>query len=177
MKTHITIIAALSCLLGACAEPATDPAAAGAALLQPFKAELKAALLAGMEQGPAEAIAVCKTRAPEIASRLSTGDVRMGRSSHRLRNPANAPPDWVAPLLQSYAQQETTPEPAVVLLGDGRIGYAEPIMMQPLCLTCHGATVGEDIRDRIAALYPEDQATGFDDGDFRGVFWTEFVAR
>lgn len=177
MKNQLIIITALSFLVSACGEAATDPAATGAALLQPFKTELKSALMAGMEQGPAEAIAVCKTRAPEIAARLSTEDVRMGRSSLRLRNPANAPPDWLAPLLQSFAQQETTPEPAVVVLGDGRIGYAEPIMMQPLCLACHGTTVGDDIAERIAALYPEDQATGYANGDFRGVFWTEFVAK
>jgi len=25
-------------------------------------------------------------------------------------------------------------------------------------------------------LYPDDQATGFSEGDFRGVFWVEFQA-
>ncbi|MBW2376809.1 MAG: DUF3365 domain-containing protein [Deltaproteobacteria bacterium] len=45
--------------------------------------------------------------------------------------------------------------------------------MQPLCVTCHGAELPPDLRARLAELYPEDQATGYAAGDFRGVFWVE----
>ena len=38
-------------------------------------------------------------RAPEIAAGLSTDGVRVGRTSHRLRNPANAPRPWMEPVL------------------------------------------------------------------------------
>jgi hypothetical protein len=43
-----------------------------------------------------------------------------------------------------------------------------------LCLVCHGETLAPEIAAQIAAQYPEDQATGFADGDLRGVFWVEF---
>ena len=173
---RMTLLALLTICAGACAEPAVDHAATGAAQLQPFKAELKAALVAGMQQGPAEAIEVCKTRAPEIAGRLSTDGVEMGRSSHRLRNPDNEGPDWLGPVVMRYAEGEGGTEPVTVMLDDGRVGYAEPIMVQPLCLTCHGTALAEDVAEQLSAMYPEDEATGFSEGDFRGVFWVEFPA-
>ena len=77
-------------------------------------------------------------------------------------------------LTLSYASGEVELAPVVVDLDDGRHGYAEPIRVQPLCLTCHGETVHADVAERIEALYPDDEATGFSEGDFRGVFWVSF---
>lgn len=94
-------------------------------------------------------------------------------SSHRLRNPENAAPDWLVPLIDGYASGgERLPQ--TVALGEGRAGYAEPITVEPVCLTCHGVELDDAIAAQLAALYPEDQATGFSAGDFRGVFWVEF---
>ena len=91
----------------------------------------------------------------------------------RLRNPANAPREWVAPLLDAYVAGEVD-APRAVALRDGRVGYVEPIHTQALCLTCHGAALAEPVAERIAKLYPEDEATGFSEGDLRGLFWAEF---
>ena len=146
----------------------------GAELLAPFKANLKQALIEGMQEGPASAIDVCRDKAPQIATWLSVDGVVLGRSSHKLRNPDNVAPEWLAPLLEEWAAAEARPEPALVELPGGRQGYVEPIYLQPLCLTCHGSEIAPDIAERIAALYPADAATGFSAGDFRGVFWVEF---
>jgi hypothetical protein len=62
-----------------------------------------------------------------------------------------------------------------VALGGGRHGYVEPIVMQPLCVTCHGEEIAEPLRQRIAELYPEDRATGFRVGELRGLFWVELA--
>ena len=123
---------------------------------------------------PAAAIEVCSELAPGIAQSLSVDGVRMGRSSHRLRNPDNAPPDWLAPLIERYASGDDELLPRMIAIGEGRTGYAEPIVVQPICLTCHGSEIDEGIAQQLAALYPEDKATGFGAGDFRGVFWVEF---
>ena len=148
--------------------------AVGAKLLAPFKRDLKQALIAGMQQGPQNAISVCADQAPEIAASLQTDDVNMGRASHRLRNPANQGPDWVKAVLEDYLAADADPAPKVVDLPADREGYVEPILMQPLCLTCHGSEVAEDIAAHISKAYPDDQATGFELGDLRGVFWVEF---
>ena len=56
-------------------------------------------------------------------------------------------------------------------LADGALGYVEPIRIEALCLNCHGETLTEPVQARLAELYPEDRATGFADGDLRGLFW------
>ncbi len=180
MKPQLASLAISAALLCACSGPSADapetvdPTAAGAALLKPFKSELMQALSAGMQDGPAAAIDVCSRQAPAIARTLSVGGVRMGRSSHKLRNPDNVPPDWLAPVLADYASGAAALEPRTVDLGAGRHGYAEPIITQPMCLTCHGTDIDAGVQAQLAEDYPGDQATGFAAGDLRGVFWVEF---
>ena len=152
-----------------------DPAAArGAEILAPFKLQLKQALLAGLQQGPASAITVCSEQAPAIAAGISVDGIAVGRSSHRLRNPENAAPDWVSPVIDAWLESGADRAPVVVPLGGGRSGYVEAIETQPLCLACHGASLAPEVAERIAADYPDDRATGFEVGDLRGVFWAEF---
>jgi len=146
----------------------------GAALLAPFKAQLQQALKRGLAKGPADAVAVCRLEAPAIAESLSRESVLMGRTSHRLRNPANAGPDWVDPIVNAYLENPSGRSPQTVALGEQRVGYVEPIVTKPLCLTCHGDNLAPDIANRLRELYPEDRATGFHTGDLRGVFWVEY---
>lgn len=153
-----------------------DDLAYGAELLAPLKGELKHALMAGMQHGPLNAISVCKDTAPAIAASLSVDGVEIGRTSHRLRNPANSAPDWVDPILRKYLDEESVRAPTVVSLKNNRQGYIEPIVVAPLCLACHGETLEPDVAAHINEAYPEDQATGFDVGDLRGVYWVEYPA-
>ena len=148
--------------------------ARGAELLAPFKKNLMQALQSGLHQGPAEAISVCRDKAPAIAAALSVDGVVVGRSSHRLRNPGNAAPEWVAPVIEAWLAEGAQAAPVVVPLPGKRTGYMEPIVTQPLCLTCHGSSLDPEVAERIAADYPDDRATGFEVGDLRGVFWAEF---
>ncbi len=152
-----------------------DPRPArGVALLAPFKKELQTALREGMAQGIPEAITACRVRAPEIARTHSQDGVRVGRTSHRLRNPANAPPAWVAPLLAAYVADPSARAAKTVTIDDGRAGYVEPIVAQGLCLACHGSALAPEVSARIGELYPDDQAVGFASGDLRGLFWVEY---
>jgi hypothetical protein len=148
--------------------------ARGAELLAPFKKDLQQALKSGLAEGPAEAIQVCRVKAPEIADALSVDGVRVGRSSHKLRNPGNEGPDWVRPIMQAYLDDPASRSPQAVEVDGNRRGYVEPIIVQPLCLTCHGSELAPEISAQIAELYPDDRATGFEAGDLRGVFWLEY---
>lgn len=175
-KMPAAILATLALLCGSAGVAAADDSAAlerGAEVLAPFKARLKAALLAGMSEGPAHAIDVCRLEAPAIAAAASVEGVRVGRTSHRLRNPDNLPPAWVAPLLDDYVRDPTGLAPRAVALPDGRAGYVEPIVVQPLCLACHGESLAPEVAARLREAYPDDRATGFDVGDFRGLYWAE----
>jgi hypothetical protein len=138
--------------------------------LQPFKKQLKAALLEGLEDGPEAAIAVCKDRATAIAEGLRNNGVEVGRTSYKLRNPDNAPADWMEPLLAYYVDGGDDSHRSVIL-EDGRFGYVEPIVVQKSCLMCHGRDIAPALGGRITKEYPEDRATGFAEGDLRGLFW------
>lgn len=146
----------------------------GERALDPFKTKLMGALMEGMEDGPEAAIEVCQLVAPEIAEEVTSAGVELGRTSHRLRNERNEPRDWIRPLLDDYLATPGKTEPEVVELENGGVGYVEPIFVKQMCLTCHGRALSPSLAALIDELYPRDQARGFEEGDFRGLFWVEF---
>ena len=146
----------------------------GADVVRPFKQQLKSELIEGMKKGAVNAIEVCSMKAPAIADSITSEDLLVGRTSHKVRNPSNSPQPWVEPLLQAYLDDPNDRSPKVVALENGRVGYVEPINTQPVCLTYHGSSIEEATRAAITKLYPDDQATGFDKDDLRGLFWVEF---
>jgi hypothetical protein len=127
----------------------------------------------GLADGPSEAIGACSILAPELAADLSTDGARVGRASHKLRNPANRGGDWVLPLLEEYRQSGPGAQPKAVWVDASTVGYVEPLYVGKPCLVCHGEAVAQDVLAEIRALYPEDAAIGFREGDFRGVVWVE----
>ncbi len=168
---------ALLMLLSVFAAPLSQASTAeeqGAAMLLPFKQQLMGALKAGLEQGPDAAIDICRIEAPMIASNLSMGGVAMGRTSHRLRNPDNAGPEWATAVLEQYLEAGAELAPQTVALDDGQTGYVEPIVTQPMCLACHGAELSPAVQAALDTHYPRDQATGFKVGDLRGIFWVSY---
>lgn len=164
--------------------PPAEPAAP-AAEAQPFEARAKAAvgtlkktlmgaLQAAMKAGPGEAVTACNTKAPAITAAAAQAEVTVGRTSHKLRNPGNAPAPWLVPLLDEYARlPKDQAKPRVVDIEGGGKGYVEPLYVGGLCVTCHGAQEGlpPPVKDRLAALYPQDAAVGYAAGDFRGLIW------
>jgi len=173
---RVAIVLSLLGALSACKRAELDQAkwkAAGAEAVLPFKKSLKGALVAGLEGGPVAAISVCRVQAPKLAEQESTGGVRVGRTSGKLRNPSNAAKPWMQATLDLYQMDPDRREPAVVAIDENTVGYLEPIFMQPLCVTCHGATLAPDLQAKLSELYPNDQAVGYAAGDFRGVFWAE----
>ena len=146
----------------------------GSQILSPYKKKLKEALRSGLGEGLVEAIEACQIQAPKVAESLSRDGIRVGRSSHRLRNPNNAPPNWVEPILADYVASISDREPRSVSLSGGRLGYVEPIIVQPQCLSCHGELLNRDVSMQISELYPDDRAVGFRVGELRGVFWAEY---
>jgi hypothetical protein len=122
-------------------------------------------------QGPAAAIAVCKSEAPQIAESVGQQEgVKIGRTALKLRNPANQPPAWAASLLD-----ESQDQPKFLTLQDGRAAALLPIKLKALCLMCHGPEdqIMPQIKNQLVTLYPDDRATGFQEGDLRGWFWVE----
>ena len=126
------------------------------------------------EQGPAAAITVCQTEAPQIAADVSEQQgLSIGRTGVRLRNPNNQPPAWAKPLTD-----QKTDTPTFVTLSNGQAAALLPIKLQGTCLMCHGPKeqIAPLVAAQLAKLYPDDQATGFQEGELRGWFWIELPA-
>jgi|AntRauTorcE11897_2_1112592.scaffolds.fasta_scaffold41997_2 predicted small lipoprotein YifL len=170
------LAAALVIALAGCSQAGPEPADQEAserarAVLQPFQRDLMGALRGGLEQGVVEAIDVCSVQAPELAARHAPGDIELGRTSDRLRNPDNRAPDWVAPLWERMRADPENAAPRTVRLADGDLGHVQPIRVAPLCLACHGSELAPEVAAAIDARYPEDRARGYAAGDLRGTFW------
>lgn len=142
--------------------------AATNALASEMMGELMAAL---DSDDPTAGITVCGAKAPAIAAQISTDyGVKIGRTSHKLRNPANAAPQWAKQIVADQVGQPT------YLAGpQGEFGALLPIRLKAECQMCHGSPgeIDESIQIALAEHYPEDQATGFVEGDLRGWFWIE----
>ena len=146
----------------------------GAEAVTPLKTGLKRALTQAVEnEGAAEAVTACQAIAPSITRGAASKTAKVGRSSHKLRSPRYAPKPWMEPLLRGYLEAPGQMEPKVVVVDEDTVGYVEPIYVQPMCVACHGTEIAPEVRERITELYPDDQATGFQPGDFRGILWAE----
>lgn len=126
--------------------------------------------------GPTGAIRVCRDAAPSITADVSSeGGVTVARTSHRLRNPNNTPPDWANEIVeQSAGMKFEEASQHVIDLGDD-VGVLRPIGTLGMCTTCHGdeAEMDPELLELIAESYPDDEATGFEVGDLRGWMWAE----
>ena len=143
-----------------------------AAAIRRFRDELGMALTNALAEGPEPAIDACRVEAPRVTRSVAPAGITLGRTSHRLRNPDNAPAEWMVPLLEEFERSEPMPGASrTVDLGPRGTGYVEPIYVQPLCATCHGENVEPALLARIREHYPRDEAIGFRIGEFRGLFW------
>lgn len=127
--------------------------------------------------GPVAAIPICSEKArplvEEVASRRRIG---LSRLSDRPRNPRQAARGNDLAAIESFRtaiQNGTPPDPAIEEMPDGTTLVRLPVIVsQPLCLQCHGtaADITAATRDAIRKLYPEDQATGYQLNDLRGIW-------
>ncbi|MDH5358607.1 MAG: DUF3365 domain-containing protein [Gammaproteobacteria bacterium] len=149
--------------------------------IKEFAIALKAALGEAMEKGgPIEAIPVCSKVAPTIAKELSDKyGMTIGRTSLKVRNPANKPDSWEEAVLQQFEQRKAQGESVTSLVYSGqRVDdhqdeqwrMMKAIPTAKLCLPCHGSNIDAPVQTVLDKLYPDDKATGFSLGDIRGAF-------
>lgn len=133
------------------------------------------------EAGPAEAIGYCNVQAYPITALQAETGIDIRRTSLKYRNPKNRPDSLESAqltALQKSIDQGQSPRTQVIRLPDGSVHYFKPIMVQPLCLNCHGEPQ-KDIQPKtlaaIEADYPEDRAIGYAAGDLRGAWHITFT--
>lgn len=156
-------------------DAAAKGAAASQVVLGTLMQKLQAALANG---GPVKAAAFCNVELPallkEIRERLPK-NVSFKRTSSRLRNKANAPDELEKQALDYFqtelARTGALPSSLLQAAGEETLRYYKPLVIAPLCLQCHGMqdALGAELQNFLKEKYPDDTATGYSAGDFRGV--------
>jgi len=197
MKRWTVLLVVFGLMVSGCAKPAEEPAEVEvtavewekvlpglmtdtqkaqqelvATAVNALASEMMGELTAALDSGDSAAgIAVCKEKAPAVAAHVNeTYGVKIGRTSHKLRNAANVAPAWADPYIAEMAA-----DPTYVAGPNGELGALLPIKLKAECAMCHGPVEGidEGVMAAISEAYPDDQAVGFVEGDLRGWFWVE----
>lgn len=142
-----------------------------------LKGELQKAIKSG---GPVNALAVCNTRAPEIAGSVSIDkNLQVSRVSLKNRNPAMGKANtWQVKVLEDFETRKTNGEQPMTLAysevvehnGQAEFRFMKAIPTGKLCLTCHGTEIRPAVQAKLTELYPADKAVGYKEGDLRGAF-------
>jgi Protein of unknown function (DUF3365) len=129
------------------------------------------------------AITFCNENAYSLTTTYSDSVV-VRRTALRYRNPDNIPDSLEQSILDEINTNLLSggkPETKVVRHSSKKeIHFFKPILMQPMCLNCHG-TPGKQIQNTTLAsiqqLYPDDRAVDFKEGDLRGVWHIVFKSQ
>ena len=131
------------------------------------------------EKGVEGAIEYCSINAYAITALHAKEELMIRRTAEKYRNPVNAPDSLEKLVFARYASlfEKKQPLENTVLESSGNIHYFKPIILQTMCKNCHGKS-GSDIQpgviEAIKKRYPADQATGFSEGDLRGMWHIRF---
>lgn len=134
------------------------------------------------EQGPIGALNFCHEQAIPLTDSTVAGNLLdLKRVSDKNRNPNNTPNASQLAYISEAKQQLAagqSPKGMVSEVGGEMVAYY-PIVTQPGCLNCHGSPETDIAPDTLAVLnklYPNDQATGFDVDQLRGI-WVVTMAK
>ena len=186
MKYPILAGLASALILGACGssvqmpEPAFEDISDAQEAAGILQERLQARLMSAMQEGGIEeAITACAEDALVISAEVSeeTG-LEIGRTSLRVRNPANAPDAWESATFEVFEEARASGVNQMAMQYSEVVGeegayefrWMKPIFLGEFCATCHGTDVAPDVQAAIDAVYPDDHATGFEVGDIRGAF-------
>lgn len=187
-RLMLAAIAAL--VLGACARQKTDNSeqvnivpdsvyiSEGNQLVSITFDTLRNSLLAAIgAHGFPYAISFCNEHAQPLTELFEEKGISVRRAALRYRNPLNELDSLEKAVFSEF---ETNGPSTRLIRTNGEVHFIKPIMMQAMCLNCHG-TPGEHIQaETMAAIqgkYPHDQATGFADSDLRGIWHVVFPAK
>ncbi len=127
--------------------------------------------------GYAGAIKACSNLAQDIIkAHQEKYGVYVRRVSEKYRNKLDKPDDYELKILKKLdelnKQGELPQEYYEVVEENGEkvLRYFKPLIVQPMCLNCHGSDefLKKEIKEFLKEKYPDDKATGYQAGDFRG---------
>ncbi|CUS77508.1 Protein of unknown function (DUF3365) [Candidatus Kryptonium thompsonii] len=98
------------------------------------------------------------------------------RVSEKYRNKLDKPDDYELKILRKLDELNKKGElpqeyyEVVEENGVRYLRYFKPLIVQPMCLNCHGSDefLKKEIKEFLKEKYPDDKAVGYKAGDFRG---------
>ena len=139
-------------------------------VLQTFDTLRNSLLTAIGEQGFAHAVQFCNEKAYPLTGSYASEELIIRRASTRSRNPSNKPDSLEMTVFSEF--QSNGPGTKIIRT-KGEVHYIKPIMMQAMCLNCHGSPDLDIKPETWAAIqrnYPQDKAIGYAEGDLRGIW-------
>ena len=145
-----------------------------------FKAKIQAV---GSKDGLPAVVDFCNENANKLADSIGKAHkVAIKRTSNRFRNEKNKPNADQQAVIDNYLRLQEDPnrqmEPIVMKDGEGFVHFYAPIKLKKECLKCHGKPgdeIKEPILEKIKKYYPNDKATGFSEGELRGIWDIKFL--
>lgn len=149
----------------------------GSSASQALMGTLVTQLTTAMQDGgAANAVEFCSTSALELTAGVGQAQgLDVKRTSMKYRNPANAPDEDETEALRYYesalAETGVLPGPWVQKAGRDEYRFYRPLTVAAPCLNCHGSPgeIDPAVQAILDERYPDDLATGYAPGDFRGV--------
>ncbi len=173
----VSLVILFSCKGNNTFNDSTDLKSKGDSLIAKTFDTLRNTLLNTISQkGIPGAIHFCNTEALSLTAAYSNKEIKIRRATDKYRNPANKADSMEQRLLDYFQQQrKEQKEMAAVLEQDkqGRKHYFKPIIMQGMCLNCHGKkdeSIMPETWEAIRKFYPADLAINYKEGDLRGLW-------
>lgn len=133
------------------------------------------------DSGTEKAVSYCVIHADSILDKSSTeSGYPIYRRSIKFRNPENKPNDQEKNILKVYEKALEKKEALHPMLHyvsvDSSVYYYSPIIVQPLCLNCHGSKdngFDPETFSEVIKTYPKDNAFNYSVGELRGMWVVE----
>lgn len=186
MKLKLTI-ASLFCTAGLYASqahgtPTLNKTQEGIKYIKMLGGTLKSQLKAQLQADPSGlgAIGFCTAKAQQITDEVNAQlpeYAKVRRTSLRTRNSINKPDakdvEVMKEIEASIKHKTATATMITKVEMKEATRYYKPLIAEAACLKCHGENVSPEIQAVVQAAYPEDNATHYTLGAFRGVIVSE----
>ena len=134
------------------------------------------------ENGLSYAVRFCNAQALPITATFAAEGITINRVTDKTRNVKNELSDFDKVEWEKYKlllSKKDSIKPVVVFRNKEQ-HYYKPILMQSMCLNCHGnpgREIPNDLVPVIDSLYPTDLAKGYQTGDLRGMWHIVFTEK
>ena len=144
-------------------------------LIKHLAQNLKKTLVSAInDKGLIGAVEQCNIEAQIISQNISSKNLKVSRIASKNRNLKNKATFEQVEVLKFFEQEislgKSPKNLFKVLETKDSIQYLKPIVTGKVCLACHGSNLSGDLKAKISILYPNDLATGFEEGSLRGAF-------